>query len=90
MPEIEPTAPKRAITAAAIKNGDLPVFADLPSICSISCSFSVAFVTEERWVRTLLAPGVELHPRSDLPRFKPAELRQVLETLKAAPSRHKY
>ena len=51
---------------------------------------TVAFDTEERWSRTLLAPGVELHLRDDLPRFKPATLRQVLEKLKVALSHHQY
>ncbi|MGB6220927.1 hypothetical protein [Haloferula sp.] len=51
---------------------------------------TAAFDTERRWVRTLLAPGLEVHIRDDLPRLKPAELRQVLVKLKAELSRHKY
>ena len=49
---------------------------------------TAAFDTEERWSRTLLAPGVELHLRNDLPRFKPAELRQLVELVEKALRRY--
>ena len=42
---------------------------------------TAAFDTEERWSRTLLAPGVELHLRDELPRLKPAERRRLTERL---------
>jgi predicted metal-dependent TIM-barrel fold hydrolase len=35
----------------------------------------------EKWNRVQIAPGVELHLSSGLPRFKPTELQRLLEIL---------
>jgi len=45
---------------------------------------TVAFDTEERWIRTLLAPGIELHISCDLPKPKPAALKELLVNLETA------
>jgi hypothetical protein len=38
----------------------------------------------ETWRRVRVAPGVELHLRGDLPKPKPAELKQLIERLERA------
>jgi len=45
---------------------------------------SPASGTVEAWRRVQVVPGVELHVRSDLPRLRQAEMRQLLERVEIA------
>jgi len=42
----------------------------------------------ERWSRVRVVPGLELHISADLPRFKPAELRRLMELMEQVVRRH--
>ena len=45
---------------------------------------AAASTTGEAWKRIGIAPGIELHLRGDLPKPKPAELKQIIARLETA------